>query len=394
MNKSIGLIGRPVIAVGAICAVVAIAAAWYLSGRFASEPLPSDDVTTHMNSGAQVADAKTKSIEPKVAVTTAPDVPTLPGISTFRLETDGRMLVAGRSQTGWETSILVDGETLKTLIPDAGGEFVEFLSLEASGQPRVLSLSMRSPDTGEDVLSSDEVIIAPTPAMPDLATDPATDPATDLPPVETAQEVAQSSSDKAAPEPTEEPATDTPAPQQQAVLLSDESGVRVLQPPAAIDAPPKVMSSVALDAITYSDQGDVVLSGRASGDGFVRVYLDNQPVASSRIAPDGGWRSALPQVDSGVYTLRIDEVDNEGTVTSRVETPFKREDRSLVGRQDDAAPAVRAVTVQPGNTLWEISRERYGEGPMYVRIFEANRDRIRDPDLIYPGQVFTVPQDQ
>ncbi|NHQ73383.1 LysM peptidoglycan-binding domain-containing protein [Roseovarius gahaiensis] len=388
MKKSIGLIGGPVIAVGAICAAVTIVAALYLFGRFESEPVPPDDVADYVNDDAQESDIIQETPEPKVAESTAPDVPTLPGISTFRLETDGRMLVAGRSQTGWETSILVDGETLKTLTPDAGGEFVEFLSLDESGQPRVLSLSMRSPDTGEDVVSSDEVIIAPTPAMPDPASDPSPAPA------ETAEEVAKSSSDQAAPDPTQEPATDTQPPQQQAVLLSDESGVRVLQPPAAPEAAPDVMSSVALDAITYSDEGEVVLSGRGSGDGFVRVYLDNQPVASSRIATDGGWRSDLPQVESGVYTLRVDEVDADGNVTSRVETPFKREDRSLVDAQEDAAPAARAVTVQPGNTLWEISRNRYGEGPMYVRIFEANRDRIRDPDLIYPGQVFTVPQDQ
>ena len=48
-------------------------------------------------------------------------------------------------------------------------------------------------------------------------------------------------------------------------------------------------------------------------------------------------------------------------------------------------------TVQPGNTLWAIARERYGEGIMYVMVFEANRDRIRNPDLIYPGQVFVLP---
>ena len=44
------------------------------------------------------------------------------------------------------------------------------------------------------------------------------------------------------------------------------------------------------------------------------------------------------------------------------------------------------ITVQPGNTLWGIAREKYGEGILYVRVFEANTDRIRDPDLIYPGQ--------
>ena len=42
-------------------------------------------------------------------------------------------------------------------------------------------------------------------------------------------------------------------------------------------------------------------------------------------------------------------------------------------------------------TLWGIARDNYGEGILYVRVFEANRGAIRDPDLIYPGQVFDLP---
>lgn len=56
-----------------------------------------------------------------------------------------------------------------------------------------------------------------------------------------------------------------------------------------------------------------------------------------------------------------------------------------------AAPQVSLITVQPGNTLWHISRERYGQGERYVVIYNANRSQIRDPDLIYPGQIFTLP---
>jgi len=154
------------------------------------------------------------------------------------------------------------------------------------------------------------------------------------------------------------------------------------------------MSSVALDAITYSGAGEVRLSGRGSGEGFVRIYLDNQPVTTSRIEEDGGWQSALPDVDTGVYTLRVDEVSEAGEVTSRVETPFKREDEAILATRDPdpAAPRLDVVTVQPGSTLWAISRETYGEGILYVRVYEANRDRIRDPDLIYPGQVFELPE--
>jgi nucleoid-associated protein YgaU len=180
----------------------------------------------------------------------------------------------------------------------------------------------------------------------------------------------------------------------QTVLLANEEGVQVIQPAIPVGAAPDVMSSVALDAISYSEQGEVQLSGRGQSEGFVRVYLDNAPVTTLPIAEDGNWRGDLPEVDTGVYTLRIDETDAEGNVTSRVETPFKREDEALVSQAQDAVAQQRitAVTVQPGSTLWAISRERYGEGTLYVRVFEANRDRIRNPDLIYPGQVFSLPE--
>ncbi|MBL4927881.1 LysM peptidoglycan-binding domain-containing protein [Tabrizicola sp. KVB23] len=55
-------------------------------------------------------------------------------------------------------------------------------------------------------------------------------------------------------------------------------------------------------------------------------------------------------------------------------------------------PAPLTVTVQPGYTLWGIAKTEFGDGVMYVQVFEANKDRIRDPDLIYPGQVFTIPK--
>lgn len=177
-------------------------------------------------------------------------------------------------------------------------------------------------------------------------------------------------------------------------LLSDADGVRIIPPS---DVPPEVLSNVALDAITYDPSGEVLLSGRASGGGFVQVYVDNQPITTSRISVDGAWRTDLPEVDTGIYTLRIDEVDESGTVVSRVETPFKREEPEAVAAvlaeetaQEGFEVAVR--TVQPGSTLWAIAREQFGEGIMYVEVFEANRDLIRDPDLIFPGQVFRMPE--
>jgi len=168
------------------------------------------------------------------------------------------------------------------------------------------------------------------------------------------------------------------------------------------------VQSVVIDTISYDPTGEVSLGGRAPGIGFVRVYLNNKPIRTTRIAPDGQWRTPLPQIDTGVYTLRVDEMDEAGQVTSRVETPFRREEPEVLAALkpetatdapgapeteggESMPPQIGVVTVQPGNTLWGIAKRNYGAGLLYVRVFNANRDRIRDPDLIYPGQVFSVP---
>ena len=49
------------------------------------------------------------------------------------------------------------------------------------------------------------------------------------------------------------------------------------------------------------------------------------------------------------------------------------------------------IVVQPGNSLWKLARESYGLGVRYTVIYEANKDQITDPNLIFPGQVFSVP---
>ncbi|ANP35346.1 hypothetical protein JL2886_00414 [Phaeobacter gallaeciensis] len=190
-----------------------------------------------------------------------------------------------------------------------------------------------------------------------------------------------------------------PAPQPEptavAVLRAGADGVELVQP-----ATPVLNGKVVLDTISYSDSGEVLLAGRGRADALVRVYVDNALKTEFLVAEDGRWGGALAAVEPGIYTLRLDEISASGEeVLSRLETPFKREAPEVLQPQtqqpgqapDQPVPLVRAITVQKGDTLWAISQERYGSGFLYVRVFQANQDAIRDPDLIYPGQVFNLP---
>ncbi|PQO22367.1 peptidoglycan-binding protein, partial [Rhodobacteraceae bacterium WD3A24] len=180
-----------------------------------------------------------------------------------------------------------------------------------------------------------------------------------------------------------------------AIMLSQGSG-RMLQAPEG-GAPPDLAANVVIDSIAYSEDGGVTLSGRAPQiEGAVRVYVDNRPLMTTPVTESGAWQAELPDVATGVYTLRVDELDPTGAVTSRFETPFRREDPELLAQLSTVSAPARGgrairVTVQPGFTLWGIARRNYGAGIRYWTIFHANRDQIRDPDLIYPGQVFDLP---
>jgi len=215
---------------------------------------------------------------------------------------------------------------------------------------------------------------------------------------------------------TEQSSTDP----QPTVFAADASGVKVLQ-----GAETMPTDQIVMDAISYDVAGGVILSGRGQAGAVLQFYLDNVLTQTAQIDAQGYWTQDMSNVAPGVYTLRLDQLDGAGQVSARFETPFKREDRAALAAaaaqvaqqaadaaavaQDQSAdtgamttsvptdtqPAavapVQAITVQPGNTLWGISRARYGQGILYVRVFDANRDKIRDPDLIYPGQVFVLP---
>ncbi|MBU2982704.1 LysM peptidoglycan-binding domain-containing protein [Lentibacter algarum] len=276
--------------------------------------------------------------------------PEAPQFDIVRVDTDGGLTLAGEGRAGFALDVLLDGEVLATLTPGADGSFAHLGKLPASNTARILSL--REVESG--ILGASEFVVAPLLALTAEQGEPASSQTTVQTTAQTAQAVVQISKD----------------------------GAEVVQPAAA----PELLSEVAIDAITYSEQGDVQLSGRAPREGHVRVYLNNRPVKTQPVQNTGVWRTELPDVDTGVYTLRVDQVDASGAVTSRVETPFKREEPAKL-----QAAQVTAVTVQPGATLWAIAAERFGNGTQYVQLYEANKDRIRDPDLIYPGQVFDLP---
>jgi nucleoid-associated protein YgaU len=405
----------------------------------------------------------------------------VPAFDLVRIPPAGIATVAGRAEPGARVSILIDGEEVTQAEVSARGEFVALFDLPASDAPREMQLVSRfgseesasaqtilispattgSPETagmrpdaalgardgaGDDVplvaehsaeteglagtnmgagvgaSIAEQVLSGQTPDILD---------ALDTPQGEAPADTAAIGVQDGAPQPditlnveTLNVETDTPsAPQTPnaaaapTVLMADDEGVKVLQ--QAGTGP----TDLRIDAISYDPEGRVFVSGRASPEAALLIYLDGVFVTKAVAGADGQWRQDLPNISAGRYQLRVDQVDAGGEVLSRVESPFLREDRAKLAQiaqgdagatQQDAMTSqetaatpdtagqaeaseaaqsrIASVTVQPGNTLWGIASERYGDGLLYVRLFDANRAQIRDPDLIYPGQIFQLPE--
>ncbi|MDE3238230.1 MAG: LysM peptidoglycan-binding domain-containing protein [Paracoccaceae bacterium] len=374
----------------------------------AAAPSAKTDTGQTNATAAPPATASGSSAQPGTPAT----APMPPAFDVVRVAPDGSALIAGRAVAGASVSVLVDDMRVAEAKTDDLGKFVSVFTLDPSDKPRTATLEETLAD-GTKVASTQSVIIAPFGAQAVASASPGA-----AAPVTAGQEAAPatvpaapsaSSGGASAPQapgdqagqagqqPASGPAETQPsaAPKGPEVLLSDKGGVTLLQQGAGADKAP-----FALETIAYSPAGDVQLSGHGTAGAHVRIYLDNSHLADAQVSADGRWSLTLPGVKEGVYTLRADEVDDLGKVTARVETPFKRESAAVLaqagvtgGASGGPTVGVRAtiITVQPGYTLWGIAQRSYGQGVLYVKVFNANREQIRDPNLIYPGQVFAVP---
>ena len=254
-----------------------------------------------------------------------------PKFDLVRVEEDGSAIIAGSAMPNSEVRLLVDGKELEVVEADGSGTFAILTTIPTGEKPLELQLEDAN---DKSVKSKDTVLVIPNKE------------------------------------------TENKSPK---IVIAETSGEIIVQ--EQNETAPQIQS-LSLDTINYTASGDVVLAGRAASEQTVRIYVDNEPVVLGEVN-NGKWNFEIPNIEEGIYTLRVDALNKEGEVVDRVESPFQRVILEMERGQ---------ATIQPGFTLWKLAELKYGFGMRYVQIFEANRDSIKDPDLIYPGQVFQIPE--
>lgn len=365
------------------------------------------------------------------------------GFDVVRVTPEGEAVIAGRAKPGAAITVLDGGRVLGEVVADARGEWVLLPPVPLPPGGRELSLREAAPGAQGAIREGDQVVVVvvpetgrdiagtptdaptgalalavpreggpgrvlqapPAPPVPEPAT-PTTSPSHAPPKQAPANRPRSDVAPAKANGPTESAGTGVvstaPEPPMVAEAKPPEPSVEgkvappvpvpapsIPSPPVsapATPAPPAPPGGVVVETMDYDEKGQVALGGRSQPGSTVQLYLDNVLVGRAHTDPEGRWRLSPDRpVDPGIYKLRADQVSGAGKVTARTELPVQ------VSQVPPDMPPGTTVVVQPGNSLWRLARRTYGDGFQYTVIYQANREHIRDPDLIYPGQIFALP---
>lgn len=273
-----------------------------------------------------------------------------PSFDVARVSARGTAVIAGRAAPGAEVHLLEGGRELGRARADARGEWVILPGEPLAAGARELTLRARLAD-GRDIAGNDSVLVV-------------------------------------IPEAEATPGASRPALVALLPSAATPAAPRMLQGGGEAPVPGRAPAParLGLDIVDYDSAGAIRFAGTAPPGSPVRVYVDQRHAGDAVADTQGRWTLTPAEAPAvGRHVLRLDQMAPTGAVASRIELPFARENLPEGGLLDGR------VVVQPGNNLWRIARSTYGRGIRYTVIYQANRNQIRDPSLIFPGQIFAVP---
>jgi nucleoid-associated protein YgaU len=316
-----------------------------------------------------------------------------PTFDVLRVDPSGTIVIAGNAAKNATVDLLSRSNVIGTAKSTENGDFV--IALDEPLKPGDYQLVLRS--TGQDgtAMTSLETAIV---SIPETKSGQV---------LALVEQSGQPSRMITKPEPVETTAATT-----QPVTVAAPKGDKPV-------AAPSEKPLITVEAVEI-EGSKIFVAGNAQADSAVKVYANSALLGTTKTAPNGRFLvQTVQQLAVGDYIIRADMLGKDGvTVVARAAVPFKREAGERVSavapastdadtqtetgavRQapqvgDAAAPLQSvdgSVIIRRGDSLWQISRRTYGAGMRYTTIYLANKEQIRNPDMIFPGQIFALPE--
>ncbi|MCJ2059745.1 LysM peptidoglycan-binding domain-containing protein [Methylobacterium sp. J-048] len=351
-----------------------------------------------------------------------PDAAAVPRFDIVRVEPNGDAVVAGRGAPDAVIEMLVDGKPVARATADANGQFALVPPALPAGSS-ALRLRMTTKDgRAADSRQSVAVDVAPGRDRQPLVALTAPDAATVV---------------------LSQP--DAPDPAKGAGAQEAKTAKTASPGKPAVAAAGKAQAAQIV-SVDVQENGRLFVTATGIPGAKLRLYLNDTLIAPGSVGPDGRASFTIGRgIKPGQYQVRIDQIDpRTGKVATRAEVPLAVPEptriaagegtgRDLSGapapgggpgtdrpRAEGGRPAEMPSALSPGSTgtsgparagavfvpeittakitrgdnLWRISQRTYGRGERYTVIYDANQGQIRDPDRIYPGQIFILPTDK
>jgi nucleoid-associated protein YgaU len=364
------------------------------------------------------------------------DEPLTPGDHQLALRAKGK---AEKPVASVETAIIVipekpDGEVL-ALVEEPGAPS-KLITVQPDAKPEAKPVEIAAAPAAP-------VAETVTRELPQIPVVEATPPVADTPAQVTEQPVTEQPV-------AEQPVAEERTPQQpeaetEPAKPTELAAVDVQQPEPVIA--PSVVAPVTVTIEAVEIEGDrLFVAGSGPKGAIVRVYANDVFIGQTKVSDGGRFLiDTIRPLAVGSYVIRADVLGGSGTqVIARAAVPFEREAGTNLAAVVapaptltlDGPPAIRlpdpvqgaenpqslfpalnndlaltpptivveatgpslqtvdgSVIIRRGDNLWRISRRVYGRGVRFSTIYEANSDQIKDPDRIWPGQVFSVPRE-
>ena len=355
---------------------------------------PAADKAETLDSGK---DSDT-SLQPPNATPAAPLT-----IDLARVKPDGAAVFAGTAAPNAKIRIFEGDILLGETVANANGEWVIVLEKSLAAGQHLISVAMeRSDGTTEMADRSLAVeIYQGTETKPLVALLPETE--TEVPvliqspdDVDTAKPAAATSEAIVADD--AKPA----AAASEAIVADDAKPAAAAMPEITRAAPAKPqakspivasqiatsqIAALAPSAIVWRDASSILISGTSRGGIRVTVNDAKGQFGEALVLADGAWQVAGSlDMDIALNQLRFALFDDVNQIIARYDLPVKARD---LAKGQDGSPL---VVVNKGDMLWRIAYQQMGKGVRYVDIVRRNKQDIINPDLIYPKQIFAVPQ--
>lgn len=201
------------------------------------------------------------------------------------------------------------------------------------------------------------------------------------------------------------------------------------EPPPAAPAQQPAMRAPGFDAVTADESGMAVVAGKAEPGSTVILQDGTETLGETKADSNGDWVMTPDKpLPPGTHSLSVLSVDPKTNASRRSTKSFAltvapRAPKAVAkapppagapemslnaavkppepaaakpgapAAASAAAPKPKAVAgVKSGDSLWRLAHRYYGKGLSYGKIAEANKDRIKNPDLIYPNQQLNIPK--